>query len=161
MPVHCTKRETKKERLARKIIALSRADDFQAACTEWDVECIYRNDEPTTCICGQTNVIEVVFIRNFVTNEIAIVGNHCARWFDLDFGKVFSALKKIETNIGATVNSEALNFALATDWINNWDWNFYCDIAKKTHLTPKQLAKKQEINQKILDRCVRKGVSHA
>ncbi len=94
--------------------------------------------------------------RNKVTKYDVEIGNCCVKKFlNLPSGKIFNAIKRINTDSSKSLNIEALEFAKQNNWINDWEWEFYTDTFRKRKLSYKQETKRQQINQKVLLRIER------
>ena len=52
-------------KLAKEIIALSKASNWDQAKLEWSLESIYKEDEPDTCLCGHFPIIEILLRQKF------------------------------------------------------------------------------------------------
>lgn len=81
----------------------------------------------------------------------ATVGNCCVKKFiGLPSDLIFQAVKRVRSDGSHSLNGEALSHALEKQWINQWEFDFYLKVMRKRNLTPKQAAKKQQINEKFL-----------
>jgi len=137
-------------KLSREIIELSEANIWDAAKLEWKLEEIFEADEPGTCLCGHTPIIETCILRNEKNRNTAIVGNCCVKKFiGLPSDKIFQAIKRVRKDNEKSLNAEAIEYAYSRGWINDWERNFYIDNMRKRNLTNKQLAKKIQINDKL------------
>jgi hypothetical protein len=137
-------------KLSQEIIDLSEANIWDAAKLEWKLEEIYEADEPGTCLCGHTPIIETCVLRNEKNHNTAVVGNCCVKKFiGLPSDKIFQAIKRVRKDNEKSLNAEAIEYAYSRGWINDWERNFYLDNMRKRNLTSKQLAKKIQINEKL------------
>ncbi len=142
-------------KLAKEIIALSEASNWDQAKLEWSLESIYKEDEPDTCLCGHFPIIEICILRNKINSNTAIVGNCCVKKFiGLPSDKIFQAVKRVGKDDTKSLNAETIDHAFQNRWINEWEYKFYMDILRKRSLTDKQLSKKRQINRKVLSRIV-------
>jgi len=142
-------------KLAKEIIALSEASNWDQAKLEWTLESIYKEDEPDTCLCGHFPIIEICILRNKLNSNTAIVGNCCVKKFiGLPSDKIFQAVKRVSKDDTKSLNAETIDHAFRNRWINDWEYKFYMDILRKRSLTAKQLSKKRQINRKVLSRIV-------
>jgi hypothetical protein len=66
-------------KLTEEILARSVAKTWDAAKLEWHLEDMYESDEPDTCLCGHTPIIELCFLRNRFNDKDALVGNCCVK----------------------------------------------------------------------------------
>lgn len=150
--------------LFREIIALSVADNWEEAKREWELIDIYREDEPLTCLCGHTPIIEICFLRNHHNGNNAIVGNICVNKFlGIDSNLIFEGLRRITEDPTKGLNAAATLHAFEKKWISEWQKNFSLDTNKKRKLSPKQEAKREEINRRVLARTTnrfRKRTAH-
>jgi len=65
--------------------------------------------------------------------------------------------KRVRTDGSRSLNGQALSHTLEKQWINHWELDFYLKVMRKRNLTPKQAAKKQQINEKFLFNMKRGG----
>lgn len=138
-------------KLKEEIIALSQSKDWSQARLEWQLDHIYFESEPETCLCGKTPIIEVCVLKNQRNGNYATVGNVCVkRFIGLPSDNIFQAVKRISEDIEKSLNFEAINYAHNKKWISDNDFNFYSDICRKRKLTPKQMSWKVKINQRVL-----------
>jgi len=138
-------------KLIQEIISLSVADAWELAKEEWELSQIYFSDEPESCLCGHSPIIELCEIRNKKNQKIAVVGNCCMNKFiGLPSEKIFQAVKKIRKDSEKSLNIEAIELAYSKDWINNWEYEFYINTFRKRLLTENQGLKRKQINEKIL-----------
>jgi hypothetical protein len=133
------------------IVARSMADNWEEAKGEWDLAEIYREDEPLTCLCGHTPIIEVCVLRNRLNAGTAIVGNVCVnRFLGIESERIFEGLRRIHKNPDKGLNAAATLYAFEKVWINKWEKDFSLDTNKKRKLSLKQLAKRDQINRRVL-----------
>lgn len=143
--------------LTRKIVARSEAKVWDATKLEWAIEEVYESEEPDTCLCGHFPIIEICVLRNKVNRNTAIVGNCCVKKFiDLPSDKIFQAVKRVRKDTKKSLNAEAVQHAFDRGWIAKWEKDFYFDIMRKRNLSPKQAAKKAQINEKFMRNMQRK-----
>lgn len=142
-----------KYQLPRKIIALSQASNWDQAKSEWFFYRIYREEEeePDTCLCGHFPIIEVCILKNKLNSNTAVVGNCCVKKFiGLPSDKIFQAIKRVRGDNTKSLNAEAINHAFHSGWINEWERDFYMDTLRKRKPSPKQLFKREQINDKVI-----------
>lgn len=138
-------------RLTSEIVARSVANVWDAAKLEWVLHEVYEAEEPETCLCGHHPIIELCILRNKTNGVHATVGNCCVKKFiGLPSDLIFQAVKRVRADSARSLNAEALAHALDKRWINQWECDFYLQNMRKRSLTPKQDAKKKEINEKFL-----------
>jgi hypothetical protein len=153
--------------LVRKIMARSEAQAWAQAKLEWDLSHIYfaDRDYPGTCLCGHFPIIEHCVLRNHLNGSIATVGNVCvSRFLDLpEVEDLFASLRRIIKNPQSTLSTFAIEHCYQECWLNDWERSFYIDTCKRRQPTPRQLAKRVEINEAIVLRAQRasKGVDDA
>ena len=144
-------------RLTQGIIELSDAKIWDDAKLEWRLAEVYEAEEPDTCLCGHFPIIEICVLHNVINGNTTIVGNCCVRKFiGLPSDKIFQAIKRLRKNNEKSLNAEAIQYAREKKWINEWEKSFYLDIMQKRNLSPKQLNKKIQINEKIVHNMKRK-----
>lgn len=139
----------------REIVALSKASTWDRAKLEWELESVYDQDEPDTCLCGHYPINEICIIVNRENGNSAVVGNVCVKKFlGLPSGPIFQAVKGVKRGVRKTFNEETILHAQRKGWITQWEVNFYLDTIRKRSLTEKQAAKRKQINDKILSKVV-------
>jgi len=137
--------------LKKAILALSRAQDWEAAKAEWRLVDISEADDPETCLCGHYPIIELCSIKNGVTGHLTTVGNVCVkRFLGLRSDLVFASIKRIRKDEEKGINVHAASLFFQRGILNQWEYDFCQDTFRKRDLTDKQLAKRISINRKIL-----------
>jgi len=143
--------------LITEIIARSVAETWDAAKLEWSLLEVYEAEEPETCLCGHFPIIELCVLSNQRNHAQATVGNCCVkRFIGLPSEKIFQGMKRIRKDLAKSLTAEAIQHAFDRRWIGEWEKMFYLDVMRKRNLTVKQAAKKQEINQLVLNRMKRR-----
>lgn len=146
-----SKERSNQFKLFKEIIALSVAKIWEEAKLEWDLKHVYREDEPQTCLCGHTPIIEICVLQNRHNGNFADVGNVCVtKFLGLESDLIFSGLKRIAKDDDKALNEAATNYAFEQGWINEWEKNFCLDTMRKRKLSAKQAIKRAEINRLIL-----------
>ena len=51
-------------KLSKGIIALSQASKWSQAKLEWQLDHIYKEEEPDTCLCGHYPINEICILKN-------------------------------------------------------------------------------------------------
>ena len=151
--------ESKNEfKLATEIISLSVAKTWDEAKIEWELEEIYKQDVPETCLCGKFPILEICVLRNRRNGNPAVVGNVCVKKFmGLPSDHIFAAIKRVAGDIERPLNAETVNHAHRRGWINSWERDFYFDTMRKRSLSGKQNKTRVKINRKVLERTSRKS----
>lgn len=140
-------------KLAREIVALSAADRWDRARLEWQIEDIYIQPEPETCLCGHFPINELCVLRNTKNGNAAVVGNVCVKKFmELRSDKMFDAIKRVAADETRALNVEAIEHAFARSWINKWERDFYLDTWRLRVLSDNRETKRIQINRKVLAR---------
>lgn len=138
-------------RLTAEIIARSQAKAWDAAKLEWALEDVYEAEEPGTCLCGHFPIVETCVLRNKLNGNDAIVGNCCVKKFmGLPSDEILQAVKRVRKDPAKSLNAHAVQHAFDRGWITAWERDFYFDIMRKRKLSPKQAAKKSQINKKFM-----------
>ncbi len=142
-----------REQLAAGILALSVADTWAEAVREWYLEAVYRQDEPDTCLCGHSPIMELCVLRNRKNGEETIVGNVCVKKFmGIPSDLVFQAVRRVSKDISKALNAEAIQHARSKGWINNWERSFLLDTMHKRKLSDKQMDKREQINALVISK---------
>lgn len=138
-------------RLTEEIISLSVADTWNEARAEWALVNVFFSEDPCTCLCGHSPIKECCVLENHANGNEAIVGNVCVKKFlGLTTGPLFQALDRIKRDNTRALNATAVEFAFTKNWISNWERGFYLDTLRKRKLSPKQRAKRVQINDSVL-----------
>ena len=144
-------------KLTKEIVDRSESDRWDEAKLEWSLREVYEAEEPETCLCGHFPIIELCILGNKRNGNSATVGNCCVKKFmGLPSDKIFKAVKRVRKDEEKSLNAEAIGHAYERGWINDWEKDFYFDIMRKRNLTPRQLEKKIQINEKMLHNIRRK-----
>lgn len=146
-------------KLFAEIVARSVAKNWDDAVREWGLQDVYECDpgEPETCLCGHFPIVELCALRNRRNGIEVEVGNCCVkRFMGLPSDKIFAGLKRVRKNDEAALNVAAAEHAKAKGWINDWEYGFLIDTARKRKLSAAQMKKRQQINARVL-RNVKRG----
>ena len=137
--------------LTQEILARSVARSWPDAKLEWELREVYEAAEAETCLCGHFPIIDLCVLGNRVNGRTATVGNCCARKFlGLPSDEIFRALKRVGRDPTRSLTAEAIGHAFGIGWINEWERDFYLDIAGRRKLSEKQIAKRIQINRKVI-----------
>lgn len=144
-------------KLSENIVALSQNGNWDLAKLEWSLREVYEDEEKETCLCGHYPIVEVCVLANKYNGNSAIVGNCCVKKFiGLPSDKIFQAVKRVRKDNEKSLNAEALQHAFDKGWINQWELNFSVNTMRKRSLSGKQLAKRIQINEKMLENMKRR-----
>ena len=148
-PLHAMTHQEYK--LSKEIVALSVADTWDRAKLEWELEDIYHEDEPDTCLCSHFPINELCYLRNTKNGNSALVGNVCVKMFlGLPSEKIFDAINRITKDTGKAQNAEAIDHAFKKQGINEWERSFYLNTWRKRALSAKESLKRAQINERVL-----------
>lgn len=137
--------------LKAHILPLSKAPTWEIAAKEWSLTGIHEADEPETCPCGHFPIMEICSIQNRVTGHSTEVGNVCVkRFLGLRSDLIFTAIKRIRKDPDKSLNADAITFFHERRLLNSWEYGFCQSTMRLRNLTPAQLGKRRDINQKIL-----------
>ena len=138
--------------LTSEIIQRSVAQTWDEAKLEWSLLNVYQAQDPETCLCGHFPIIELCELLNKRNRKQVVVGNCCVKKFiGLPSEKIFQAVKRVRADNTRSLNAEAIDHAFSKGWINAWERDFYFDVMRKRKLSPKQVVKKQKINEKFVE----------
>lgn len=142
------------KRLKAHILPLSVSQDFNTARKEWTLVEIEISEELDQCPCGQ-EIKEHCYIKNQLNGNTTYVGNVCInRFIGIDTGNLFSGLKRIAIKDTANANEDLIIHAFNLGYIYEREYQFLMDTRLKRKLSDKQIAWKQKINQRIINRTV-------
>lgn len=149
-------------KLAAAIVALSAGRTWDEAKLEWQLDEVYNQDEPDTCLCGHFPIVEICVLRNSCNGNTAEVGNVCVKKFlGLPSDRIFNAIARVAGDIERALNAEAVDHAHRRRWINDWEREFYFDTMRKRNLSEKQFAKRVQINRLVLKQTSRRRAAQA
>ncbi len=145
--------------LKEAILSRSVAQDWDVAKREWKLVQIYEADEPDTCLCGHTPIIEICVLANTLNGRRAEVGNRCVkRFLGLRSDLIFTGVKRIRTDINKSLNSDSTVFFYEQGIINKWEYDFQNNTHSKRILSGKQMETRKNINMKVLNYIQRRGL---
>jgi hypothetical protein len=144
-------------RLTERIVARSVARTWDLAKREWDLAEVYF-EQGGTCLCGHHPITERCVLNNRLNGRVAIVGNCCVRRFlGLPSEPLFAGLRRVMKNKEAALTSEVIEYAHERGWIDDWQRAFYLDTRERRWISPKQRAKRVEINERVVARMTASG----
>ena len=139
-------------KLAKEIIELSISNTWEEAKKEWFLSTIYFSHSYENCLCGH-EIIECCVLENTLNKNRCVVGNICVNNFmGIESNLIFDAIKRVKKDISKSLNSDTIHYAYEKRWINEWEKTFYFHTLGKRKPSEKQLFKRQQINQKILNK---------
>ena len=142
------------ERLKRHITLLSISNEFYLAKNEWVLTGFELDDDWDNCPCGK-DIKEKCFIQNQINKNSTFVGNVCIkRFIEIDTGNLFEGLKRIASDAEANANKDLIVHAYKFGYIFESEYNFLMQTRLKRNLSLKQLAWKQKINRRIINKTV-------
>lgn len=143
------------KQLKETLLNESFSKTFDDALNEWaEIDRYFVSEGGYKCICGKPNIHELCIIKNILTGTKLTIGNCCIDYFyNTDSKLFFRALAKISNDRTSSANKALINFARKQKIFDNWEYVFYSDIWRKHNksLSPKQLARKQYLNEKLLE----------
>jgi hypothetical protein len=140
-------------RLIQEVLARSVSPTWCEAKSEWELDHIFFADraEPGTCLCGHAPIIETCVIRNRLNGNAAVVGNCCVKRFMGSMSeRIFASLRRIARDRTKALNADVVEFAFSRGWITTWEREFCLNTFGKQYLSAGQVAKRIEINSKVL-----------
>ena len=149
-------------RLRKEILARSVAGAWDAARQEWVLSDVFSLDSPGRCLCGHRPISECCVLTNQLNGNEVVVGNVCVEQFiGLPSERLFAAFRRISADRGAALSASAIEFSRDQGWLNEWEVTFCLNTRQKRRLTDRQLAKRRQINEKVLARFLRGGGGNA
>ncbi len=142
------------ERLKAHILPLSDGHDFNAARLEWKLIGVEVSEEWDNCPCGQ-EIKEHCYIQNQVNGNTTYVGNICInRFIGIDTGNLFAGLRRIARDPFANANEDLIVHAYRLGFIFESEYAFLISTRHKRKFSEKQLAWKEKINRRIINKTV-------
>lgn len=146
------------QQLRAHILPLSRAATWEVAVREWSLVGIHEADEPASCPCGHFPIVEICSIHNSITGQSTEVGNVCVkRFLGLRSDLIFTAIKRIRKDPSKSLNADAITFFFERSLLNSWEYQFCQNTMRLRNLSPAQLAKRLDINRKVLAAIKKRG----
>jgi hypothetical protein len=141
--------------LRQEILERSVATTWDAALAEWELSRIELTSlrEPETCLCGHFPIIELCYLRNRLNGVEALVGNVCVQKFlGIPSDTLFRGFKRIMVDPSKAASQSVIDYATQRGWVSSWERSFCESMVRKRSLSPAQLGKRIEINQRITQR---------
>lgn len=153
-----------KFKLIKEIIELSESKIWLMAKEEWSLNYIEKIDlsdgeEPETCLCGHFPIIELCHIRNKINNREAVVGNVCVtKFMGINSDSLFTSIRRISSDNSKSISDELAIYAKDHGMLTDWEYKFCLDTKGKRKLSQKQMLKRVQINERLINSIKRKGV---
>jgi hypothetical protein len=146
-------RMTKNEQILREnILAMSEnQEDFDIAKKEWLLRQVSIGSG--VCLCGHSPITKLCKLQNKFNHKTTIVGSTCVQKFiGIKTDTIFRDYKLIKEDIEAWIDVQLINYLRDAGIINDWEYDFLVSTHGKKFkwLSPKQQAKRIQINEKIL-----------
>lgn len=134
------------------ILALSTSPDWDEAKAEWDLNFVYIDPSDRACECEHSPIHQICVIKNRKNNASTEVGNVCVkRFLRLLSNRIFSVLKRLQSDIQKSLNPKALDLFRDRSVISHSEAEDYKEYwRKRTTLTDDQKAQKIDINERVL-----------
>lgn len=141
----------KRQKLREELLALSEADEWETARSEWIIIKCELSSEFHHCVCSQA-IKELITIENTINHKQAVIGNECVfEFLELKTNTFFTALKRITANPrSAKPNAMMINMARKLGYIYASEVEFLKQIMFKRKLTYKQQNWLEKINNRII-----------
>ena len=150
-----SRKSSKRELLISHITALSVASDWHTVRQEWDLVEIYV-DPDNTCVCSHFPIKNICVIRNRVTDEVAEVGNCCAKNFESwPTDTLFGAVKRIYMDRDAAIADCLSTYCAERRIITEWEYGFCLNTSRKRRLSDKQSLCRRKINERVISRLMK------
>jgi hypothetical protein len=149
------------QKLCDEMISRSRADEWQQAKLEWDLEYVYTVGDEQTCLCGHHPIFQICQLRNSVNRKLAEVGNVCVHKFlGMQSKRIFAALKRIRADINKSLNPRTLEMFVGLKAISAQDEAAYLEFwRKRKHITEEQAKLRRRVNEAILAYVARRSAT--
>lgn len=134
------------------ILELSTSSDWDEAKAEWFLDFVYIDPSDRSCECEHSPIHQICVIKNRKNERKTEVGNVCVRRFlRLLSNRVFSVLKRLQSDINKSLNPKALEIFRDRGVISSAQYESYKEYwRKRTTLTDEQKEQKLNINSKVL-----------
>ena len=144
---------TKFEKLCAGILANSSSSELEFIKTRDEWELLFVTKNPVgRCLCGK-HITNECHIQNQVTKKRVIVGSDCLTRVCVK-GKYINEVTNLFTSINLFLKDKKLDkllieYCKEKGIINDWEYKFSLSTHFKRHLSDKQKAKKDIIDNKI------------
>jgi hypothetical protein len=135
------------------VLALSTSQNWDEAKAEWDLDFVYIDSSDRACECEHSPIHQICVIKNRRNASVTEVGNVCVRRFlRLLSNRIFSVLKRLQSDINKSLNPAALDLFCERGVIKYSEKEEYKEYwRKRTTLNDEQKNQKLDINQRVLD----------
>lgn len=144
------------KKLKAHILGLSKADNFDDAKSEWELDRVCFTIDFGHCPCGK-KIKEHCYLKNSKNGNKTWVGNICVnRFMEIDASKLFSALARVRKNNSAKPNEALSEYAWKCGYLyGENEYKFLKNIrGQRKSLKDKQLHWVQKINRRIVESIV-------
>lgn len=142
------------ENLKNHILPLSNSNDFHSAKNEWKLVDVEIQEDWDNCPCGQ-DIKELCYIQNQLNGNKTYVGNvYVNQFIGIQTGNLFAGLKRIAKDITANANEDLIIHSYRLGYIYESEYKFLMDTKNKRKLSDKQIAWKEKINRRIVNKTV-------
>ena len=99
-------------RLAKKLISLSEADNWEEAKNEWKMGRYYHISEHCSCLCSSKGVHDMTVIENiFNTNQMHICNSCASLYFGIQESlKIESVVRRLKKNKNSHMDNTCLTY---------------------------------------------------
>lgn len=147
------------KQLKEAILSRSVSQEWETAKKEWKLKSIYEADEPDTCLCGHTPIVEICVLSNTLNGKTAEVGNRCVkRFLGLRSDLIFTGIKRVKDDLDKSLNTDATVFFYELGVLSLRDYQFQNDTHRKRDLSARQLKWRHDINRRVLAYFQRRGI---
>ena len=103
-------------RLAKKLISLSEADNWEEAKNEWKMGRYYHISEHCSCLCSSKGVHDMTVIENiFNTNQMHICNSCASLYFGIQESlKIESVVRRLKKNKNSHMDNTCLTYYMET-----------------------------------------------
>lgn len=134
-----------------QIVEWSKADTWDKARKEWEIQSIYFESDGT-CLCGKHPIVEHCVMFNSTTGVETVVGNECVKkFFEEKYDSAFRWLKKYKANNLSSFKIDVVERALWAGCINGREMLFYGSVhgLSDERLSVAQSKWKTDINKRV------------
>ena len=143
--------------LTDEIIKLSESHEWSEAKTEWRLKEVHINQLPAVCLCGHAPIYNICTLVNILNETDVEVGNCCVQKFmGIASNNIFNGIKRIMLDPKNALNAAGIDYVVNRGWLNEYEHGFLVNTKNKRKMSEKQMAKRKQINAKMVLLIVRR-----
>ena len=138
-------------KLAKKLISLSEADNWEEAKNEWKMERYYHISEHCSCLCCSKGVHDMTVIENiFNTNQMHICNSCASLYFGIQESlKIESVVRRLKKNKNSHMDNTCLTYLHGNGILGLLEFKNY-ELVRSSRKDAFSVFYRQRINERII-----------